>query len=162
MRLAADEMLRGLGRWLRAAGHDTSIAEPGEGDSRLLARSRAERRVLLTRDRALAERAGSDGLWLRGAGLDEVARELRDRLGLEWCLAPFTRCLVDNAELDEAGPDAPGAIPPQARLLGGPLRRCPACGRLYWPGSHVRRMRARLDAWAAPAAGQDTQGCAQK
>lgn len=151
MRLAADEMLRGLGRWLRAAGHDTSIAEPGEGDSCLLARSRAEGRVLLTRDRALAGRAGSDGVWLRASGLDEAARELRDRLGLDWCLAPFTRCLVDNAELDEAGPDASGVVPPRARLLGGPLRRCPACGRLYWPGSHVRRMRARLDAWAMPA-----------
>ena len=148
MRLAADEMLRGLGRWLRAAGHDTLIAEPGEGDKSLLARSRAEARVLLTRDRTLAERAGPDGVWLRAVGLDDAARELRERLGLDWRFAPFTRCLVDNAELDEAGPEASQVLPPRARSLGGPLRRCPACGRLYWPGSHVRRMQARLDAWA--------------
>lgn len=148
MRLAADEMLRGLGRWLRVAGHDTLIAEPGEGDTPLLARSRAEGRMLLTRDRALAERAGSDGVWLRAAGLDEAAREVRERLGLDWRLAPFSRCLVDNAELDEAGPRAQADLPPRARVLGGPLRCCPACGRLYWPGSHVRRMWARLDAWA--------------
>jgi len=25
------------------------------------------------------------------------------------------------------------------------VRRCPDCGRLYWEGSHVRRMRAALE-----------------
>ena len=148
MRLAADEMLRGLGRWLRVAGHDTLIAEPGESDAPLLARSRAEGRVLLTRDRALAGRAGSDAVWLRASGLDAAARELRERLGLDWRLAPFSRCLVDNAGLEAAEPDSAGAMPERARALGGPLRRCPACGRLYWPGGHVRRMQARLEAWA--------------
>lgn len=29
----------------------------------------------------------------------------------------------------------------------GPVTACPDCGRIYWPGSHVRRMRARLDCW---------------
>jgi uncharacterized protein with PIN domain len=33
----------------------------------------------------------------------------------------------------------------------GDARRCPACERIYWPGSHHRRMRARLEAWAAGA-----------
>lgn len=35
-------------------------------------------------------------------------------------------------------------LPPLARHLGGPVRRCPRCGRTYWPGSHVRRMRSAL------------------
>src|SRR5262249_53667807 len=28
-----------------------------------------------------------------------------------------------------------------------PLRVCPECGRLYWPGGHVRHMQQRLAAW---------------
>jgi len=31
-----------------------------------------------------------------------------------------------------------------AREVPGPLRRCPACERVYWRGSHARRMEAAL------------------
>lgn len=31
-----------------------------------------------------------------------------------------------------------------SRTLPGPVRRCPTCARVYWPGSHARRMRAAL------------------
>lgn len=158
MRLLCDEMLRGLGRWLRAAGYDTEVAGAGEDDRALLGRAAAEGRTLLTRDRHLArtvppggaavvllggERAGGEG------GLDAHARALRAGLGLDWQLAPFTRCLVDNAPLRPAtAEEAEPRVPESARAAGGPFRTCPACGRLYWPGSHVRRMAARLAAWA--------------
>jgi len=33
-----------------------------------------------------------------------------------------------------------------ARALSGPVRRCPTCVRLYWAGSHVRRMERVLAA----------------
>jgi hypothetical protein len=38
-------------------------------------------------------------------------------------------------------------VPERSRAAGGPLRVCPECGRLYWPGGHVRRMQQRLAAW---------------
>ncbi|HET6972195.1 MAG TPA: Mut7-C RNAse domain-containing protein, partial [Phenylobacterium sp.] len=34
---------------------------------------------------------------------------------------------------------------------------CPACGRAYWPGGHVRRMEARLHALARDAAAMPPQ-----
>jgi uncharacterized protein with PIN domain len=57
----------------------------------------------------------------------------------------FTRCMVCNAALDVVH-DASAAdlLPPKARTLGGIIRRCPVCGRVYWPGSHVRRMTRAL------------------
>src|SRR4051794_21778550 len=55
VRLMCDEMLLRLGRWLRAAGYDTAIAEGGVDDAAVIARCAAESRVLLTRDRRLAE-----------------------------------------------------------------------------------------------------------
>jgi uncharacterized protein len=42
-------MLRGLGRWLRAAGYDTLIAERGLADRVLARRCAEEDRVLLTK-----------------------------------------------------------------------------------------------------------------
>ncbi|MFQ5775714.1 MAG: Mut7-C RNAse domain-containing protein [Kiloniellaceae bacterium] len=148
-KLLCDEMLHGLGRWLRAAGYDTAIAGPGLPDRQLLQRAIVEDRILLTCDRELAGRRQARGrvLALSANGLDTGARELRARLGIDWLRAPFTRCLLDNAALRPAGGEDLARLPPKARRLGGPVRTCPRCVRLYWPGSHARRMRARLAAW---------------
>ncbi len=141
-----DEMLVRLGRWLRAAGYDTAIAEGGVGDAALIARCAAEGRILVTRDRRLAARAEAAVLVVQLAetGVEAQARALGAALGIDWQHAPFTRCLLDNAALDAAPPEAMALVPPSSRAAGGPLRRCPECGRLYWPGGHVRRMQARL------------------
>jgi hypothetical protein len=152
VRLLCDEMLARLGRWLRAAGYDTEIAAGGVSDRALIARCAAESRTLLTRDHHLAEIAAARSLpvlRLDETTLEAQARFLGRELGIDWQRAPFTRCLVDNAPLDPAPPEAAARVPPQSRAAGGPLRQCPACGRLYWPGGHVRRMLERLAAWSA-------------
>jgi uncharacterized protein with PIN domain len=46
-------------------------------------------------------------------------------------------------------------LPPRIRGLGSTLNVCPHCGRLYWEGSHVRRMRRRLDKFARHAADRE-------
>lgn len=150
MHLLCDEMLRRLGRWLRAAGHDTAIAAAGVSDADLIARALREARILLTRDRHLATVAppGARVLLLRSDGLDEQAHALRDELGLDWMAAPFTRCMLDNAALRFAPPDSAERVPESSRDMAGELRVCAACGRLYWPGGHVQRMKARLAGWA--------------
>jgi uncharacterized protein len=157
VRFLCDEMLKGLGRWLRAAGYDTAIAEGGGRDRDLARRSAAEGRVLLTKDRHLAAAAARRArvVALAGAGVEAEARALGAALAIDWLRAPFTRCLVDNAPLDPAPPDAGALVPEGSRAAGGPLRSCPLCGRLYWPGGHVRRMRARLEAWQAAAASRE-------
>jgi uncharacterized protein with PIN domain len=153
VRFLCDEMLVRLGRWLRAAGHDTLIAGPGAADTALLALAEEEGRILLTRDRALIRMAEArTPAMLLSDRMPDQALRLRDALGLDWLAAPFTRCLIDNCLLEEATPG--GAIPEAARSLPGPFRRCPCCGRDYWPGSHVKRMLARLAAWNAPTPAQ--------
>jgi uncharacterized protein with PIN domain len=145
-------MLARLGRWLRAAGYDTAIAEGGMPDAALIRRCVGEQRILLTRDRHLAAVAEGRVLvvCLTETGLAAQARTLRAVLAIDWQHAPFTRCLVDNAPLAPAPPDMASQVPPVSRTAGGPLQRCPECGRLYWPGGHVRRMLARLAEWNAP------------
>lgn len=145
-RLLCDEMLSSLARWLRAAGHDAALAEPGQADDDLARKAEAENRVLLTRDRALAERV--TGAVLLPDGLDAQAALLKTRLGLDWFHAPFTRCMADDTPLTAATEEDLQRIPEQSRELPGPFTTCPTCRRVYWPGSHVRRMRARLESWA--------------
>jgi uncharacterized protein with PIN domain len=146
VRLFCDEMLGRLGRWLRAAGYDTAIAEAGAADAEILARCAAEGRILLTRDRHLEQHAQpwSRVVLVAGSTIEAQARELRAVLAIDWQHAPFTRCLIDNAPLDPAPPELAAAVPSGSRAAGGPLRICPCCGRLYWPGGHVRRMQAKL------------------
>jgi len=151
MRFLCDEMLVRLARLLRAAGYDTYLAAGGEPDADLIRTARREGRILLTRDKRLAVLA-EESVLIRGFGVDAEAHTLTREVVLDWEFAPFTRCVMDNAHLREPGEDELAAIPTSARARGGPFRVCPACGRSYWPGSHVRRMEARLRHLARDAA----------
>jgi uncharacterized protein with PIN domain len=148
-RLLLDEMLAALARWLRAAGYDAALARPSAPDRDLIGQARAEDRVLVTRDRTLASEArGVQALLLPDASLDDQAAALARALRLDWRLAPFTRCMMDNTPLRPATAEEIAAMPQTSRDRPGPFRACPRCGRLFWPGSHVRRMAERLERWA--------------
>lgn len=147
MRFLCDQMLARLARLLRAAGYDTLLAGEGgdqDWDTPLLQRARAEGRILVTRDRKLAARAGPLAVLLEADRPLDQARRLAALLPIAWELAPFTRCVMDNAVLRGASAEEIDRMPADARALGGPFRACPACGRLYWPGSHVKRMTSKL------------------
>ena len=154
-RFAADAMLERLARWLRVLGSDTwydiAVADPV-----LVELAATEDRVLLTRDRHLLRE-------LRPPRAHEVRqdaplaqlRELVTALGLQPPRELFTRCLLDNAALEAVPEDeAQRLVPEGVRGPPGRVRRCPACGRLYWDGSHVRRMRSALQralpGWGVP------------
>lgn len=150
-RFLVDEMLARLGRWLRAAGHDTLIPRPGASDAELMATARGERRLLITRDRKLTEFRDADQwvVWLRANTTEECARELGRRIRLDWLRAPFTRCLVCNTPLTQGADADIAAVPEHSRRVVNAVWRCPGCQRLYWHGGHVRRMRRRLESLAA-------------
>lgn len=152
MRFLCDEMLVRLARLLRAAGYDTYLASGGEKDSALLHIAREEGRILLTRDKRLAEAGLPESVLIDGRGVEAEAESLTRNVVLDWDFAPFTRCVMDNARLRPATLDEIDRMPAQAQALPGPFRACPACGRLYWPGSHVRRMSVRLSGLSAPEA----------
>ncbi len=143
MRFLCDEMLGRLARLLRAAGYDTYLAADGEDDAELIKLARREGRVLVTRDKRLAA-AAEESVLVKGWGVDAEARCLTRAVVMNWDFAPFTRCVVDNAHLREATAEQVAQMPAKAREMDGPLMACPACGRLYWPGSHVKRMAHKL------------------
>lgn len=153
MRLLCDEMLAGLARWLRAAGYDTILVRSGMSDAAVIEECRAQGRVLVSRDRQLVREAGPEmpAVLLASDDMDDHARTLADALDLDWTFAPFTRCMVDNTLLQPADPGDLARMPVQARSLPGPFRTCPRCRRVFWPGSHVRRMGDQLRRWRSLA-----------
>jgi uncharacterized protein with PIN domain len=151
MRFLCDEMLVRLARLLRAAGYDTYLAAGGEPDDELIRTARREGRILVTRDKRLAA-AFEESVLVSGWGVEAEAHSLSRAVVLDWEFAPFTRCVMDNAHLREATAEEIAALPERTRTLAGPFRVCPSCGRSYWPGSHVRRMEARLADLARDAA----------
>jgi uncharacterized protein with PIN domain len=150
VRLLCDEMLAGLGRWLRAAGYDTEIVMPRTADRLVRRRAIETRRRLLTRDRALA-RVVPGAVLLTADGLDAAASEAAALAGIDWLHAPLTRCLLDNAALVPASPEQRARVPANMRGPECEVRACPVCERVYWPGRHVQRMLARLAGWRESA-----------
>lgn len=148
MRFLCDEMLLRLARLLRAAGYDTRLASGGQSDAELLALARAENRVLVTRDKRLAAEAHPRSVLVEGRGAYAEAESLAAVVPIDWRLDPFSRCLVDNTPLRAAAPEDVARMPVESQARPGPFRACPACRRLYWPGSHVKRLGERLEGLA--------------
>jgi uncharacterized protein with PIN domain len=146
LRLLADGMLGRLAKWLRLLGYDTAY-ENSAVDNELARRARAEDRVLLTRDRELANRRGLRTLLIQSEALEEQVREVQDALGPPPHPA-LSRCAVCNAALE---PVAPGEIadrvPPYVLSTQTEFRHCSGCGRVYWPGTHLRKMRRQIESW---------------
>ncbi len=148
-RFLCDEMLGRLCRYLRAAGYDTLQANNGNQDRDLLRQCHGEGRYFLTQDQLVREhKAARDvALILPQGDLDDLAAFLGAHFQIDWLGHAFTRCLRDNTLLLPADAAAAATIPEDARRPGEPLTACPACGRVYWQGSHYKRMRARLAKW---------------
>src|SRR5215208_417838 len=140
-------MLGRLARWLRVLGYDTAY-DPTLSDPNLVRLANADERLLLTRDRQLLrELRPARALEVRDDDPLDQLRAVVDVLGLVAPAELFTRCLVCNTELSAPlrAEDVAELVPEKSRDLPGPFRRCPSCGRVYWLGSHARRMRETLE-----------------
>ncbi|MGO4203019.1 Mut7-C RNAse domain-containing protein [Rhodococcus sp. TAF43] len=144
-RFVLDVHLGHLARYLRLLGFDTRYRNDSDDDE-LLALSRTEDRILLTRDVGLLRRAALvHGGFLHETDSRRQLREVLDRFRLQGRIAPLTRCARCNGLI---GPATPALA--RGRVPGGVLReqkrfsRCHDCGQLYWPGGHLARLRARL------------------
>lgn len=110
--------------------------------------ARDESRLVLTRDRQfLCFRDAEDYvLFMDVQSLDEQAKLLSEKLGIDWLLSPFTRCMMCNEELIEGSVEQRAGLTVRLRPEE-PLRYCPVCQRLYWNGGHVHRMQKKLLEW---------------
>jgi uncharacterized protein len=149
-RFVLDTHLGKLAAYLRMLGFDAAWNRATD-DAELARRSRQERRILLTRDRGLLMRSAvTHGCYVRETQPRVQLLEVLRRLDLARQVTPFTRCLRCNAELRVAGEDAVAdRAPPTVIERHRQFQQCTGCGRLYWEGSHHRRMRQFIDSLLA-------------
>lgn len=146
LRLLADGMLGSLAKWLRLLGYDTAY-DNAATDPELARRARAEGRVLITRDGELSARRGLRTLLIQSEVLEEQVQEVQQALGPP-SDPSLSRCAVCNAALEPASPaEVADRVPPYVLRTQSAFRRCPGCGRIYWPGTHVQTMHERMDAF---------------
>ncbi len=145
-RFVVDSNLGGLARGLRMLGFDT-LYRNDFADAELAQISTAERRVLLTRDKAVLKRKEiTHGYYVRTTEpLDQVIEVVR-RFDLTGALNTFSRCLECNEPLQKlAVEDAAGLVPESALRDYNAFSRCPVCERVYWAGSHHTRMTRKIE-----------------
>lgn len=145
-RFFADVNVARLVRWLRAVGLDT-LWEDAIPDGELVRRSLIEKRFVLTLDKRLPEEWLTDNVLLLQTEkpLGQL-REVIAHFGIEKPARLFTRCLICNAALRNAlSEEIAEPVPPQVLETQTDFQYCPACRKVFWEGSHTRRMRAALE-----------------
>ncbi|RKP44331.1 Mut7-C RNAse domain-containing protein [Trinickia fusca] len=146
IRFVADAHLGGLANLLRLAGFDT-LYDNHFADEAIEALASAEGRIVLTRDRELLKRRTiTHGCYVRALKPEVQLRELFDRLDLARSAHPFRLCLSCNVPLrridksDVIGRVPEGVLERQAQFV-----TCDVCRRIFWEGSHWKRMRTLVD-----------------
>jgi hypothetical protein len=141
----ADVMTARLVKWLRAIGFDTAW-EDAISDGELVKRSIEENRFILTLDKKLTVHWRVDNvLLLESEDVFEQFRQTIEHFKIKKPKKFFTRCLVCNALLREmkAG-EITENLPPDVRENQAAFHYCPNCGKVFWEGSHTRRMRLKI------------------
>jgi uncharacterized protein with PIN domain len=102
--------------------------------------------ILLSRDRRLLMRkAVRYGYCIRSLEPEEQISEVLARFALSGYIIPFHRCLRCNALLEPVEKSAVlDRLEPLTQLYFNEFHRCPACGQIYWKGSHYDQMVVRL------------------
>jgi uncharacterized protein len=144
-----DENVGKLTKTLRMLGFDTTFFR-GEDDSHMLRIASAENRIILTRDTHILERqAVTSGkvraILIQSQFVPEQTRQIIETLNLSSAISPFTRCLEDNRILIRRSPaEVQGKVPPYVWQTLKEYVECPACGRIYWKGTHWQAMTMKL------------------
>ncbi len=136
-----DRMLGKLCVKLRMLGVDAKLNPEGE-TGRFLVNAMKEGREAVTRSRHPGDRPGPRPVILASPDTAGQIVELFAAIGEAPRFEPFTRCLECNVLLVEAPEETvKGRIPPNVEKNFHRFHACPACGRVYWEGSHFQAMK---------------------
>ena len=147
-RFVLDTHLGRLAKYLRMLGFDT-VYRNDCSDAELARIEREESRILLTRDRGLLKRSAvTRGYYVRETAPRRQATEVVSRFDLANLIDPFRLCLCCGAALIPVSKDAiRDRLEPATSQHYQEFRQCLACGRIYWQGSHYRRMQRLIEDW---------------
>jgi uncharacterized protein len=142
----ADVMLGRLARWLRIAGFDVLYSNRFTDDE-LVALSRREGRILLSRDtRLLVRKAVERFIFLESESVQSQLRQVFECTHVASLPEVLTRCLSCNDILAEVARESVRAkVPPFVFETQGHFKSCPNCARIYWAGTHRQSVLRTLE-----------------
>ncbi|WP_112469228.1 Mut7-C RNAse domain-containing protein [Streptomyces triticisoli] len=145
LRFLLDVHLGTLARRLRLLGVDTAYESTDIGDPALAARSAAEKRVMLSRDRGLLRRRELwAGAFVYSTRPDDQLHDILDRF--RPALVPWTRCTACNGLLQDATKEeVADQLEHGTHRTYDVFARCRDCGRAYWKGAHHDQLEAIVE-----------------
>ncbi|MFI1162477.1 Mut7-C RNAse domain-containing protein [Streptomyces sp. NPDC020801] len=145
LRFLLDVHLGTLARRLRLLGVDTAYESTDIGDPALAARSAAEKRVMLSRDRGLLRRRELwAGAYVYSTRPEDQLHDVLDRFHPE--LRPWTRCTACNGLLrDATKAEVADRLEHGTHRTYDVFAQCRDCGRAYWKGAHHDQLEAIVE-----------------
>jgi len=142
----ADVMLGRLAKWLRIAGFDVLYSNRFSDDE-LVALSRQEGRILLSRDtRLLVRKAVQRFIFLESESIQSQLRQVFEDARITGLPGALTRCLSCNDLLMEITREhVRGRVPPFVFATQPSFKSCPKCEKVYWAGTHRRSVMRMLE-----------------
>lgn len=137
----ADAHLGKLAGYLRMLGFDTLYQNAWQ-DADLVRIAVEQKRILLTRDRALLMyRDLTHGCYLHPRKPRDQLAYLMERLDLCGSIQPFNRCMQCNGTLHLLSSDRlPASVPERVLLRHKEFLHCSECHQVYWKGTHYQAM----------------------
>ena len=141
-RFIADAMLGSLATWLRILGFDTLYFRRID-DNELIRISKQDDRILLTRDSGITgSRKARSAYFVNSEETFSQVCEVAAGFNLRHYIdTGQSRCPRCNGRLESIPPEAAaGAVPDHVLRQGLAFARCGECGKVYWEGTHKRRI----------------------
>ncbi len=149
IKFIADNNVGKLARWLRLIGYDTLLFKQKD-DAQMIRIALGEDRVILTKDAQFMKRRLVTNGTLKTVHIEQDDPKLQVQkvvnvLGLDYHFRPFSLCLECNRALMARSKDEVRDLVP-ARVFETQTQytQCPACHRVYWPGTHWQAMGKKL------------------
>ncbi len=139
MKLLFDEMLRNTASWMRIFGVDSAYFHPSS-DNELIELAKNDNRILITRDKELANRCKKHGvksLHINEVNIKKQLKFIVQRLNIKLNFPGATRCPECNAKLLVVQKQlVKGLVPPDIFKERKKFWICQKCNKAYWKGSH--------------------------
>jgi uncharacterized protein with PIN domain len=127
-----DDTIGKLMKKIRLLGFD-AMQWKGESD---------KERILLTKSRDRWRTYSGESFLIMSDGWKEQLEEVEKRYTLSKEMMPFTRCAECNTVLVDASPcEVKDLVPERILLSVSKFKRCPRCGKIYWNGTHVEKIK---------------------
>ena len=140
-------MLGTLAKWLRVYGFDTFFANSTLDDTGLIEIAKKEQRILLTRDKTLAQIARRENLKIFEISSPYIDEQLNQVLGKIHVDEKqfFSRCLLCNSTISSIDKNkVKGKVPERVYKNNQKFWFCSKCNKIYWKGTHHDNMLKKI------------------